>query len=153
MEKTNKVLQAMADRKRYIAVVGIDTGTHTGYAVWKPLEHCFTELSTLKIHVAMRNVLNLKQLYGDKLLVRFEDARQRKWFGDSGREKLQGAGSVKRDSKIWEDFLMDNEIDFEMVKPKARMTKLNAKTFRALSYYSGQTSEHSRDAGMLVLGM
>ncbi len=131
-------------------VIGIDVGTKTGYAVWNKDTQGFEEIQTLKIHQALDSVLEYHKLYGDKLYVRFEDARLRKWFGNSGREKLQGAGSIKRDSVIWEDFLKDNLINYEAVAPKNNSTKLSKEQFEKITKYKGRTSEHARDAAMLV---
>ena len=39
---------------------------------------------------------------GHEIKLRIEDARLRKWYGNAGREELQGAGSVNRDASIWE---------------------------------------------------
>lgn len=130
-------------------VIGIDTGVNTGYAVWSNIKNKLIEVETLMIHQAMDGVLEYHKLYGKDLLVRFEDARQRKWYGDSGREKLQGAGSVKRDAKIWEDFLTDNLINHEAVAPSRNTTKVNAGTFKAITKWDKRTSEHGRDAAML----
>lgn len=87
-----------------------------------------------------------------KIFVRIEDARKRTWFGNAGREQLQGAGSIKRDCKIWEDFLTDNNIPFELVAPKNNKTKINASVFKKITRWQVQTNEHSRDAAMLVFG-
>ena len=107
-------------------IIGIDSGTQTGFAVWDRANNNLLQVSTLKIHQAMEAVLEYKRAlevhHEHTILVRVEDARLRKWFGNSGREKLQGAGSVKRDAVIWEDFLTDHEIPFEMVAPKNNKT-------------------------------
>ena len=87
------------------------------------------------------------------MFVRIEDARQRRWLGNKGREALQGAGSIKRDATIWEDFLTDKKIPFEMVAPSRNSTKLSAEVFKRLTGWQGRTSEHSRDAAMLVFKM
>ena len=131
-------------------VIGIDVGTNTGFAVWSNLENEFKDISTLKIHQALEEVIGYHQIYGDDLLVRFEDARKRKWFGNTGREKLQGAGSVKRDSSIWEDFLKDNKIRHEAVAPSNNTTKLSKEQFQKMTKYNGSTSVHGRDAACLV---
>lgn len=131
-------------------VIGIDVGTKTGYAVWNKDTKGFEEILTLKIHQALDSVLEYHMTYGERLFVRFEDARLRKWFGNSGREKLQGAGSIKRDSVIWEDFLKDNLINYEAVAPKNNSTKLSKEQFEKITKYKGRTSEHARDAAMLV---
>ena len=133
--------------------IGIDTGKNTGFAVWNAQTREFEKVETLLIHWAMREVLTYQNLYNGKIKVRFEDARKRVWFGrDKGAAQLQGAGSIKRDCTIWEDFLSDNYIDFEAVAPKNNITKLSAEMFKKLTHWQGRTSEHARDAAMLVFG-
>ena len=89
-------------------LVGIDPGTHTGLAVWNG--STFTEVTSLPLHAALLRVKELNTRLGFKgngIVVVFEDARLRKWYGTStarqDRARLQGAGSVKRDCAIWED--------------------------------------------------
>lgn len=129
--------------------VGIDPGTHTGVAVWDSVEGRFLTLKTLPIHRAMDLVREIRD-GGDKLAVVFEDARLRKWYGANAREKVQGAGSVKRDCAIWEDFLTDNDVQFLTMKPGRTATKVTPAWFRKLTGWEGRSSEHSRDAAMLV---
>lgn len=128
--------------------IGIDVGVHTGVAVWDSTKREFTSLSTLPIHQAMRFVAEFKE----EKKVYVEDARQRKWYGANAQAKQQGAGSVKRDSKIWEDFLFDIGAEFVMVAPGKGLTKWDRESFKKFTGYKGQTSEHSRDAAMLVYG-
>ena len=130
-------------------VVGIDTGVNTGFAVWDRERKVLTELTTLKIHQAMERVRELS--YQDDIVVYFEDARQRKWFGSAGREQLQGAGSVKRDCGIWEDFLKDLNVEYHAIPPKNNLTKMNADLFAKVTGWKGRTSEHARDAAFLVI--
>ena len=85
-------------------------------------------------------------------MVIFEDARLRKWYGSKSDAKLQGAGSVKRDSSIWEDFLKDKGIPFQGIHPLQGLTKLTSVYFKRITKWDGKTSEHSRDAAMLVIG-
>ncbi len=136
--------------------IGIDTGVHTGIAYWDSETQSFDLIKTVKIHEAMAMVkagieLSKNGIY-QPIKVVFEDARQRKWFGNAGREQLQGAGSIKRDCSIWEDFLKSLKADFEMVAPKDNRTKLNAQFFAKITGWKERTSEHSRDAAMLVFG-
>lgn len=126
-------------------IIGIDTGAITGVAVWHSEQKRFEFIGSMPIHRAMKFVSESRPD-----LVRVEDARKRKWFGSSGREKLQGAGSVKRDAKIWEDFLTDEFISFEMVAPKQNRTKLTAEHFKQITGWAKPTNEHSRDAAMLI---
>ena len=138
--------------------VGIDTGTHTGYAVWDSTSKELKECTSLMIHQAMEKVRRLHREYGSDLLVRIEDPRQRTWFGtermsrDEERKRLQGVGSVKRDASIWEDYLSDAGIRFQMVAPKHNATKMSAEYFKAVTKWTARTNEHGRDAAMLVFG-
>ena len=139
--------------------VGIDTGVHTGYAVYDSRIQQLTAVGTDKIHNVMQLVSGLcvvAEEKGEKMRVRIEDARKRTWYGfhtaKEDRARLQGAGSVKRDAQIWEDFLKDLGVDFEMVAPKNNATKLTAESFRKLTGWTGKTNEHGRDAAMLVYG-
>ena len=138
--------------------VGIDSGKNTGYAVWDTQSKNLLEVKTILIHQAMKSVEELNAQNPGKVIVRVEDARQRTWFGtermsrDEERKKLQGVGSVKRDATIWEDFLVDLGVKFEMVAPKRNVTKMNSDTFKTYTKWAKRTSEHSRDAAMLVYG-
>lgn len=140
--------------------IGIDTGTHTGIAVWDSRGRCFRSIEDVPIHKAMATVAQYKDIAdqeGARLYVRVEDPRQRTWYGERmsremERNKLQGVGSVKRDAVIWEDFLSDLGVKFEMVAPKDNMTKLSQEAFETITKWKGRTNEHKRDAAMLVFG-
>lgn len=138
-----------------MTLIGIDTGVHTGFAVYDTDLKALIYVKEYPIHRAMDIV---KRLFddGSDIKVRFEDARKRTWFGyhtaKEDRARLQGAGSVKRDCQIWEDYLTDLRIPFEMVAPKNNATKLTAEQFRRITGYEGKTNEHGRDAAMLVYG-
>lgn len=49
-----------------------------------------------------------------------EDARKRIWFGNTGRERLKGAGSICRDSTIWDDFCKELGVEYVMVDPEVQ---------------------------------
>lgn len=140
---TEKITAAI--KHRY--VIGVDTGTNTGFAIWDRQEQKLIECYSVMIHQAFELILK----YPPECFVRVEDARLRKYI-TGGREKLQGAGSIKRDAKIWEDFLTDKNIPFEMVAPKNNRTKLDHFTFKKIIGHKGKTNQHARDAGMLVFG-
>lgn len=141
--------------------IGIDTGTHTGIAVWDSRSQCFRAIEDVAIHKAMEIVAQYKGIAeseGVRLYVRVEDPRQRTWFGtenmsrEEERKKLQGVGSVKRDASIWDDFLSDLGIAYEMIAPKRNVTKISHEAFVNLTHWKGRTNEHKRDAAMLVFG-
>lgn len=136
--------------------IGIDPGKHTGIAVWNTETQDFIRVDTLSIHQALLFVYDFQTLRS-KTRVYFEDARQRKWLPKDAssseyRGHLMGAGSVKRDSVIWQDALTDWGIPFEMVPPRPGATKWNAATFARITGYQGRTSNHARDAALLVFG-
>lgn len=130
--------------------IGIDAGTHTGIAVWSHTDRRLVSVDTMTITQAMQVVRGLAEQ--NDLVIFVEDARKRNWFGYSGREKLQGAGSVKRDCAIWEGFCKEVGIECRLIAPKNNTTKLSAPQFRALTGWAGRTSDHARDAAMLVFG-
>lgn len=133
--------------------IGIDTGVHTGFAVWNSRTKEFEEVTSLPIHEALRRVFE-EFASLTEVNVHFEDARQRRWYDThtaaKDRARLQGAGSIKRDCTIWEDALTDWGVPFEAVPPRRNMTKLSAEQFRRITGWQGKTNEHSRDAAMLV---
>ncbi len=141
--------------------IGIDTGVNTGVALWDNRKRSLELVTSMPIHKAME-VVKLHQVKaqenGTKLVVRVEDPRQRTWFGtermsrEEERKKLQGVGSVKRDASIWDEFLKDQGIEYEMVAPKRNITKLTQDTFKRYTGWNSKTNEHGRDAAMLVFG-
>ena len=137
-------------------LIGIDCGKHTGLAVWDTETQKFIRLETMPIHKALFFVYDLRQV-SPAPCVYFEDARQRKWLprernASEYRGKLMGAGSVKRDATIWQDALTDWGIPFQMVPPRPGLTKWDADYFAHVTGYTDPTSEHSRDAALLVFG-
>ena len=135
-------------RKHFL--IGVDPGVCTGFAVWDQEVGKFELITSCTILNAMRWVNDWK-LRG-KCSVWVEDARQRKWFGGSGREKLMGAGSIKRDCQIWEEFLHSGNLPYRFIPPKDIRTKLNAKKFKAMTGWQNRTNSHGRDAAMIVFG-
>ena len=137
--------------------IGIDTGVHTGLAIWDGIGRRFLSIELLKIHRAMDVVEALAKANPGEVRARVEDARQRKWIPNMGSirneiGRAKGAGSVERDCSIWADFLADIGIPCEMVAPRYNVTKLRQEAFSKLTGWSQRTNEHERDAAMLVFG-
>ncbi len=135
-------------------VIGIDPGMHTGLAVWDTTSRQFLDIRCSGIVNAMDYLDDLAFNRGIGLVV-FEDARQRTWIP---REKdirqlkgrAMGAGSVKRDCSIWEEWCEARSIQYIASRPKTGMTKLTDAYFRGITGYDRRTNEHGRDAAMLV---
>lgn len=132
-------------------IAGIDTGVNTGLAFWNYDRQEFVALSSMKIHTAMHTV----KMYRPDF-VRVEDPRlmvlSRKFQKHNDPRTLQNVGSVKRDAKIWGDFLTDLGIPFQMVSPADNIRKLKAADFNQRTGWAGKSNEHGRDAAMLVNG-
>ena len=143
-------------------LIGIDPGEHTGFAVWDTTTRTFLQVQTLMLHQAMDEVKrwNYARLLAEKAIpfaVIFEDARQRTWFAPERnnaeyRGKLMGAGAAKRDARIWEEFLEARHIPYHALKPAPGRTKWNADYWAHITGWQGRTSEHARDAALLVFG-
>lgn len=135
-------------KQKYDYIIGIDPGTRTGLAIWVPDEQRFETIETTFIFEAILKVGEMFRV-NPNVLVRIENPNLRKWFGNSGREVLQGAGSVKRDYRIWQEFLESQNIPYEGIAPKSLKTKVKADYFKKLTGWEGRTSSHARDAAML----
>ncbi len=136
--------------KQYDYLIGIDPGTNTGFVSWNVKEQKFEYIETTSIHDAMFQFFDANP--NEIIKVYIEDSRNvSRGFG--GAAKAQGAGSIKRDCNIWEDFLKDLGIDYQFIRPnKKSMLKMDDKAFRALTGWDKRTSNHARDAAMLVFG-
>jgi len=133
-------------------LIGIDTGVSTGFA-WS-IDGKFQSIDTESILSAQDRVLNIinsTDSAGMDVIVCIEDVRLRKWVQKGvGNERMQGVGSVKRDCSIWQEFCERNGIQHIFVAPKAIQTKLSEKDFHMITKWPYKTSEHSRDAAMMI---
>lgn len=141
----------MNEHKTFRYYIGIDPGVNTGIAVWERPNKKFIYISSGKILDVMDMVE--KAIISRNSFIKCEDPRK----AGAGRQKkdyniAQGAGSIKRDAQIWEDFLKKHNADFVMLKPAAAFTKWKADKFQQLTKWTHQTNEHGRDAAMLVFG-
>jgi hypothetical protein len=140
--------------KKYTIIIGIDPGTKTGLAIWHRDRKVFLAIWTVPIHKAMSSIISYSNIYPGKIFVRFEDARKRTFFkGENMNAKQQGAGSIKRDCSIWQDFLTDENIPYDNPAAGKIKTKYSSDLFKKITGFPGATSNHSRDAAMLVFNM
>lgn len=128
--------------------IGIDTGVNTGFAL--SCDGKLQRVESMTITQAMQAVLAYPP--GETKLF-IEDAR--KWRGWKGKTKqtearIQGAGSIKRDAQIWEDWCKENGYQAIFIAPYHNKTKLNSTEFNRITGWLGKTNNHGRDAGMLI---
>lgn len=152
MKRTDFMRQNPAKETQYKWLIGIDCGVKTGFCVYSKWDKRIRKIDTVKIHVAMEAVKNWHQQNPGEVLVRVEDARQATFGRQLDFNKAQGAGSIKRDAKIWEDYLEDIGVDYEMVRPNKKTTKWTAEAFKKVTGHSESGNEHARDAAMIVFG-
>lgn len=134
-------------------IIGIDPGVNTGYAVFDISSNQFIEVSTYKLHTAI--LRTIEYIKADEVRLIFEDSRTAiyKRNTEEQRSRLKGAGSVNRDSKIWEEFTTDYNIDYIKKRPNKGLNAFckNVKHWKALTGYNGRTSHHSRIAATLAI--
>jgi len=143
-------MDARKDEAMSLYAIGIDPGSSTGFAVWNVTAQKFEAIATCE-HVTALFLVRPRDT--KTTLIVFEDARKRQWFGSSGREKLQGAGSIKARSADWEQFCKMFDYRFRAVSPQSVKSIDDPAMFKRVTGYTGRTSVHSRDAAMLVFGM
>ena len=133
--------------------IGLDPGTNTGLAIWDAEAGQFIEICTLSIVAAMSKVRDGYAAVRPVTIVA-EDARKRQWLPreknlSEYRGKLMGAGSIKRDCEIWEEFAALYGIPIQFVPPRKGLTKWDAETFNKMTGWTGRTSNHARDAALV----
>ena len=134
-----------------MVICGIDPGTHTGFAVKE--FGVLIRVETMTIIEAILSVHALEAFclaHSCNLLVRIEDARLRTYFGNTGKEKWKGAGSIMRDCSIWEDEMNRRSIQYQMVHPKT-VKETTAKQFEQLCGWTKRTSIHAREAAWMII--
>ncbi len=127
-------------------IVGIDPGVKTGICIITVGK--IVLIDTVTAVEAENHILMIPDRMS--VFVLFEDCRLRAWKGKKGKEALKGVGSVERDCKRWAEFLDYHGIQGKACHPTEGKTKLSAEQFSIITGYKGRTSEHARDAAMLV---
>lgn len=137
--------------------IGIDPGVNTGMAVWDTETKSLRFVATLPILEAMSYVKTFREVISPDCHIIFEDARKRKYLPreknlSEYRGRLMGAGSIKRDCEIWEEFAKRIGVTYTAVPPRKGATKWGAYYFKKVTGWEGRTSNHARDAALLVFG-
>jgi hypothetical protein len=134
--------------KKPMVKIGIDPGTHTGLAIFDVVQRELIEVTSGTIIECYHAVLEWTTNTPHMIVI--EDASKRKWFGKKSAAKAQGAGSIKRDCKIWKEICEENNLTHRFVHPIKGATKIDAGTFEKMTGWTGRTNEHGRDAGLMV---
>jgi hypothetical protein len=131
-------------------IIGIDPGKENGFACWFPAAKKFSAIKTLKTYEVLEHLMGLIHLK-EPFKVVIEDPYSWRYHGKSQSNKLQGAGAVKARFKAIIEFLEAYDIPYEK-KSIQGTVKYDAKTFKQMTGYQLSTSQHGRDAAMMVFG-
>lgn len=141
--------------------IGIDAGVHCGFAVWDGASKCFLEVSTLSFWDCIESLKQNADFWapnGDKMTVVIEDVTQNKltfYRHDTthkGMEKIsRNVGGVMAYTSLIMEWCERQGVEMIKSRPgKKSMTKMKAEAFKNLTKWEKKTSEHSRDAALLV---
>lgn len=140
--------------------VGIDPGANTGIAEWDGKE--FTHMATYTFWEAiyyLMTILDCARARNLDMIIYIEDPNLNPATHDHQetksniREKIsQNVGSNKRDAQLLIEYCEKwMKYKVHRIKPsKYSASKLSAEKFRTQTGYTKQTSQHVRDAAMLV---
>lgn len=130
--------------------IGIDPGTKTGIAIL--IEGQYEIISTKTIIEAMEYVKFISVGDYSEIEIHIENPNLRKWHKEKDiSHKAQGAGSIKRDYAIWEEFCKLHGIKMVDVAPQSiGSTFDNEAIFKQATGWQGRTSQHARDAAKIV---
>ena len=135
-------------------VIGIDPGAqkhparNNGFAVWNANSKKMVEVSSLMVHEVMGRILQYKEL-SSFIFVRLEDARQSK-FGRNP-SSLKGAGYVSAAVNIYESFLKEKEIPFQLVRPDPIICNQVNKGIQYYYQITGREDHPSKHAQVAAL--
>jgi hypothetical protein len=137
------------DRTQALITVGIDPGVKTGFATASGGK--LLRVESMRIDQAMAEVAALHNAGALRMVV-YEDARRRGGAGKRSAKRAQGAGSIKRDCRIWADYLAAIGCPVLSLAPQRGLTKWKTKDFAASTGWARRTNEHGRDAALLING-
>lgn len=164
----------ISKNKNLLISIGIDPGLNTGVAVWDRINKRFIEIRTtdffgaisdIKRHISNWGLLNVNvYIEAPQLISTTFDKRIK---GKSQPQKLkisQNVGMNKKESMLLDKFCQNKNIAHFMIKPTSKTSGKsllkNAPVgmtqkayFNKITGWDCQSSEHSRDAAMLVYGL
>lgn len=139
--------------RKYSLVIGIDPGTNTGFTAFNCDKKEYIHCDTLSIHQAIFRIEKMIEMSNmpKGMLIIVEDSR-----GISGpNEKKLGAGSIRRDCSIWEEYLTElikksgKDISFQFIRPtNNRYLKMPPQEWVKYAKFTWTKipSEHARDS-------
>jgi hypothetical protein len=143
----------------YQISIGIDPGVQNGFAVWDSLKKDFIKILTLKFHPLLKQLDFYQATQEGRFQIVLEATYLNKpvWHGAQNKaiagSIAQRVGSNQRTAQLIKEYCEEYDLPLVEVKPgKNSYTKLSQKKFEQLTGCRIKTSEHGRDAAMLVYG-
>lgn len=136
--------------KDFDIVVAIDPGTTTGFSVYSKKDKKWLMCEQMLIHEAIFSIRTMVELnIGNEIHIIVEDARN---ISGLYKNKL-GAGSIRRDCSIWEDYLDSikkhwKNVHTSYVRPTGnRFLKMDADAWAKYAKWDKKIpGEHARDS-------
>lgn len=146
--------------KKFKFYIGIDCGKSTGFAVWDSRAKKYTEISTRDFWDVIGYLQGVEGtgalsdtciVVEDPNLIKSLYARHDNQDRAAALKIAQNVGGVKRETELMVEFLEKNRFNFVTIKPTASKMR-DADRFKQVTGYDKQTSQHGRDAALLVFG-
>ena len=146
----------MITPKAHKNLIGIDCGKKTGVAVWDVNAQKFSVIKTVDFWTAYEWISS--SFSANETMVYVEDPAQNKpvWRRRGMKDyefskKCQSVGAVKRETTLLIKGLRIKGFQVKAIRPKkGSYTKMKADTFKKLTKCKMRSSQHARDAAMLV---
>lgn len=146
--------------------IGIDPGVETGFAIWNSTLKEFRLIETLTFWGVIKELeacIKIDKFYGvtRDLTIVLEDPNLNKpvWLrpGQDARKHVkiaQDVGKNKRDAHLLHEWCIAHGFVVKLIQPSGKgMSKMKPEAFKNLTGWNHRTSQHGRDAAMMVFGM
>lgn len=129
-----------------VMYIGIDPGVMTGVATI--IDGEYSQITQMNIIRAMDMIRITHQLEMWDICLHVENPNKKTYYKPG---TMQGAGSVKRDYKIWMEFAAEYGIRLFPVTPAEVGSKFNNEAiFHAATGYKKKCGKHARDAAKII---
>ena len=137
----------------HIYSIGIDPGKSTGFAVYHIQEEKLVRLETLSFWSAFGQTLIYEPDNVSRVVIELPDSKH-VWHKDAnGTAAIQrqavNVGSVLREAELLAMGIENAGYNVQTTNPRG---KVDAKRFKMITGWTGQSNQHERDAGLLCFG-
>ena len=143
---------------KYDFKIGVDPGEKNGWAIFDKENNKLKEMGTMNFWELIEAIDAIN--FNNSILIVIEDSSQNSpTFSKHYRKKSllvrdkisQNVGENKRTAKLLIEYCQRNNIPYRAVKPtKNSLTKVSKEWFNKQTGWTGRSSEHARDAALLV---